>query len=299
MLLYRNCPRGPRPTSSVACLGLLFAALSGLNACGKTDSPIRSESREEYMRGDHVVAEQSAAVFFEGRVLAVEGEHLRVQAVGGNDSLNVLASDVYRLPPAARDLAPNQLAICGRVDDWLPCRLSEVTGTALRATTAQGVSLDVARDRVLVPSALTELNLKRHFSRNEAEQSFQRSAERAGEPRLEPSWRPTMHERLLVRQGSDWFTGYVRELDEDGAQVTLGSSKRSASVALSALVAGPPSSFAGELRRGDFVLLRPDNASDPWLRWQVRAVNEAEITLVDAAGTTRSASVREVLPLRP
>lgn len=96
---------------------LLAAALGlGSNACGKRDGPSNRdvhEVREVFGRGDHVVAERAGAEFFEGRVLAADGDHLRVQAVGGNDSLNVLASDVYRLPQAARELSPNQLLIAG------------------------------------------------------------------------------------------------------------------------------------------------------------------------------------------
>lgn len=245
------------------------------------------------------MAERAGAEFFEGRVLAVDVDHLRVQAVGGNDSLNVLASDVYRLPPAVHDLTLNQLAICEREAEWVPCRLTRVTGATLSALNALGVPFELSRERVLVPTALTELNLKRYFLRSEAEFAFKRSAEHAGEPRPEPNWRPTLHERLLVKRGTDWFTGYVRELVDDGAEVTLSATPRSVVVPLGALAAEPPSSFVNELRHGDFVLVRPDTPADPWPRWQVRAVNGAEIKLVDAAGAARSASAREVVPLRP
>jgi hypothetical protein len=81
--------------------------------------------------------------------------------------------------------------------------------------------------------------------------------------------------------------------------LTLSTAVRGVVVPLAALAADPPSSFVNELRHGDFVLLRPDTPSDPWPRWQVRAVNGAEIKLIDAAGSMRSASVREVVPLRP
>jgi hypothetical protein len=157
----------------------------------------------------------------------------------------------------------------------------------------------VSRERVLVPSALTELNLKRYFARSEAQLSFARSAERAGEPRPEPSWRPSVHERVLVKLGADWFTGYVREISDERAQVTLGTAERSAAVSLSALAAEPPSSFVNELRRGDFVLVRPETPSEPWRRCQIRSLNDQELLLSDAAGSPKSASTREVVPLRP
>ncbi len=277
---------------SVVVCGLLFA-------CGKRAAADNPAAPEVYVRGDRVVAEQSAAQFLEGRVLAVQGDRLRLQAIGGSDSLNVVASDVYRLPPAPHELTPNMLAICGRGEAWLPCRIAKVAGSALQARAATGEVFDLTRDHVLFPSSLTELNLKRYFVRSEAEQVFAHAAERAGDPRPEPGWHPALRERLLVKLGADWFTGYVRELEGDTAQVTLSSSQRSASVPLSALSAEPPSSFVGELRRGDFVLLRPETPSQPWPRMQVRALNDADLKLGDASGTLRSATVREIVPLRP
>jgi hypothetical protein len=70
-------------------------------------------------------------------------------------------------------------------------------------------------------------------------------------------------------------------------------------VPVSALAPEPPTSVVADLRRGDFVLFRPETASEPWARWQIRAVNDAEIKLVDAGGVSKSASVREVVLLRP
>jgi hypothetical protein len=294
-------PFSPKSRAIGALLSALVALCCALclGACGKRDAAPNPVTREVYARGDRVLVEQAAARFFEGRVLAVEGEHLRVQAVGGNDPVSVATSDVYRLPPAAHELAPNQLAVCGRSNRWLPCRVREVRASSAIAWSASGEHFEVARELVLAPSSLTELNLKRYFERQEAVRGFEQGAKRAGDPRPEPSWRPTVHERLLVKLGGEWFTGYVRELGEDGAQVSLNAAQKSATVPLSALSAEPPSSFVSELRRGDFVLLRPETLSQPWARREVHAVNGIEITLSDAAGTLRSASVREVVPLRP
>ncbi|MEI9940316.1 MAG: hypothetical protein WDO69_24120 [Pseudomonadota bacterium] len=282
------------------CRYLLTAlACALLSACGKRHAADNPAAAEVYVRGDRVVAEQSAAQFSEGRVLAAQGDRLRLQAIGGSDSLNVVASDVYRLPPGTHELTANMLAICGRGEAWLPCRLVKISGSALQARLASGEVFDLTRDHLLVPSALTELNLKRYFARSEAEQAFAHAAERAGDPRPEPGWHPSRHERLLVRVGAEWFTGYVREIDGDTAEISLSSPQRSTSVPLSALSAEPPSSFVTELRRGDFVLFRPETPSEPWLRMQVRALNGVELKLGDASGTLKTATVREVVPLRP
>ena len=282
------------------CRYLVPALVCGLlSACGKRHAADNPAAPDVYVRGDRVVAEQSAAQFFEGRVLSVQGDRLRLQAIGGSDSLTVVASDVYRLPPSAHELATNQLAICGHGEAWQPCRVVKISGNALKARAASGEVFELTRDRLLVPSALTELNLKRYFARSEAEQAFAHAADRAGDPRPEPGWRPALRERLLVKVGAAWFTGYVREIDSETAEIALSSPQRSTTVPLSALSAEPPSSFVSELRRGDFVLLRPSTPSEPWARMQVRALNDAELKLGDASGTLKSATVREVVPLRP
>ncbi len=278
--------------------GLLLLAV-GLVACAKHDPALKAKVQEPYARGDRVLVEQAAAEFFEGRVLAVVGEQLRVQATGGNDSSNVVASDVYRLPPEPRELVVNALVICGRAETWMPCRVQKIAAEAISVSAATGEAFQLTREHVLVPSALTELNLKRYFARKEVELSFARSAQRAGSPRPEAGWHPGLRERVLVQLGADWFTGYVHELGDDNAVITLNAGQRSATVPMSALAAEPPSALTAELRHGDFVLLRPETASEPWARWQVRAVDGTEIKLIDAGGALHSASVRDVLPLRP
>jgi hypothetical protein len=65
------------------------------------------------------------------------------------------------------------------------------------------------------------------------------------------------------------------------------------------LAAEPPSSFAAEVHRGDFVLVRPDAPSEPWARRLVRAASPTELKLSDASGGTKTASPRDVVPLRP
>jgi len=219
--------------------------------------------------------------------------------LGSSDSLSVAVSDVYRLPPGPRELASGALAICGRTDGWTPCRLDRIAASAVNATTAAGESFELPRARVVVPSALTELNLKRYFARSEAELDFSRNAQSAGEPRQEPGWHPSKHERLLAKVGGDWFTAYVRDVGDDSVVVTLSVAERVALVPLAGLAPEPPSGFANDLHRGDFVMVRPETPSEPWARRQIRAASATELKLADAAGALKTASPREVVPLRP
>ena len=120
------------------CRYLVAALLVALlSACGKRDAADNPAQPEVYVRGDRVVAEQSAAQFFEGRVLAVDGDRLRLQAIGGSDSLNVVASDVYRLPPEAHELTVNMLAICGRGRSLAAVSLDEDLGQRARGALGQ------------------------------------------------------------------------------------------------------------------------------------------------------------------
>lgn len=293
--------RAPWLVRSLLLLPVLpaLSLITGVCSCSKREAAPNPEPSPALSRGDRVVVEQTAAHFFEGRVLASEAGRLRVQAADGSDSLSVAPSDVYRLPPISRELTPGALAVCGRVDDWVPCRLVTVSGAAISAATASGEPIELTRERVIWPSPLTELNLKRYFARSEAELDFSRSASNAGEPRQEPGWHPSKHERLLAKIGRDWFTAYVRELGEDSVVVTLSVAQRVATVPASAVAPEPPSSFAADLHRGDFVLVRPETPSDPWSRRLVRAVNPTELKLSDATGAVKMASPREVVPLRP
>lgn len=289
--------RAPWLVRSLLLLPLVPALGALTVACSKRDATPTPEPSPALARGDQVVVEQTAAHFFEGRVLAAEAGQLRVQATDGSDSMSVASSDVYRLPPSPRELMPGAFAICGTADAWLPCRISNTTAATLHASTAAGQDLELPLSRVLLPSPLTELNLKRYFARSEAELEFSRGAVQAGEPRLQPGWRPALHERLLAKVGTDWFTAYVRELGDESVVVTLSVAQRVATLPFSALAAEPPSSFATELHRGDFVLVRPDTPSQPWVRRLVRGVNATELKLSDADGTVRTASAREVVPL--
>ena len=68
--LYGN--HGPRAAGWL--LAIVFCA-----GCGKKPSSPAPAPDQSVVRGDRVVIEQTAATFFEGRVLAVDGQRLRVQ----------------------------------------------------------------------------------------------------------------------------------------------------------------------------------------------------------------------------
>ena len=268
-----------------------------LSGCAKREPAPSPEPQPTVQRGDLVVVEATAAHFFEGRVLAVEGRRLRVQTADGTDSVSVALSDAYRLPPPLYQPKIGGFAVCSRNDAWLPCRIDGVAPPSLTASDATGTSFVLDSSHVLAPSPLTELNLKRYFARQEADLEFKRNVASAGEPKLQPGWHPSKHERVLAKVGAEWFTAYVQELEKDGVAVTLAGSRTATTLPQASLAAEPPSSFANDLHRGDFVLVRPESSSEPWQARLVRSLNGTELKIVDAAGAVKTTSPREVVPL--
>lgn len=271
----------------------------------------RDESREPASvrravppsRGETVVVEQTAAVFFEARVVAAEGGRLRVQAADGDETTTVSASDVYRLVPAATAeggertaLQPSAYAICRSAPQrWVACRVERATDALVTAVTDAGERLELTRDAVLAPSPVTELNLRRHFERTRERREFAEARARAGEPRAPADYRPLPRERVLARAEQGWYTAYVREVGDDGVSVTWQSDRAVSVVSTEAVVPEPP--YPAEFRRGDFVLVRPPTPALPWEAVLVRAVGQDELRVVDIEGRQRSVSAREVVPL--
>lgn len=289
--------RSPWLIRLLILLPLLPAFGLFLSGCAKREPAPSPEPQSAVQRGDSVVVEATAAHFFEGRVLAVEAGRLRVQTTDGSDSVNVALNDAYRLPPPLYEPRVGAFAVCGRNEAWIACRISEVASPALTASDASGATFPVDRSHLLAPSPLTELNLKRYFAKQEADLEFKRNAAGAGNPKPQPGWHASKHERVLAKVGAEWFTAYVQELEKDGVSVTLAGSRVPTTLPPSALAAEPPSSFASDLHRGDFVLVRPESSSEPWQPRLVRSLNGTELKIVDAAGTVKTTSPREVVPL--
>jgi hypothetical protein len=282
---------------------LSVAVLAAVTACRDDARQVAAAPRSAAPeRGDSVVVEQTAAVFFEGRVLSVDGQRLRVQSAGDKSSVAVAASDVYRLPaPGAnggkleRPL-PGEFAICRDVpQSWRPCRIESVGETSVRAAGPAGERFEVPNDGVLEPSPVTALNLRRHFERTRERLAFDEARARAGEPRPPAEFRPSLKERVLARGEGGWYSAYVREFEDDTVLVTWQSDRGVSAVPKDSVVPEPP--YASEIRRGDFVLMRPLTPALPWPAALVRAVANGELRTVDADGRQHTVSIREVVPL--
>jgi hypothetical protein len=253
-------------------------------------------ARPAIARGDRVVVEAKAAEFFEGRVLAVDGERLRVQRAAEGDALSVALSDAYRLPPASAPVAPGQLAICRAGEArWVGCRIEARSEAGTRARSADGAVLETASDGVIPPTAVTALNLERHFERSHERAEFQNALSRAGAPRRPDGWRASPRERVVARQDGSWYSASVHEIEDDGLYVTWQADRRTTKLEASNIVPEPP--YAHAPKRGEFALLRPETIAQPWKPVRIDAAAPDAFTVVDVSGKRQPASARDLLPL--
>jgi hypothetical protein len=251
-----------------------------------------------FERGDRVVVEPEGGEFFEGRVLGVSPERLRIERGRNGEALTVMPGDVYRLPATLARGETGRLAICGIEAAWIGCRIESV-GPApdVTVTTLDDRVLAVPRSSVLAPSSVTELNLKQRFERREARARFLDDAARAGEPLAPPSFRAQPHARVVANREGQWWSATVLQTDVDDDEVTLRyqCDGLEQTVQSRAVVPEPVQSSAPA--RGAFVLIRPISPSEPWKRMRVVGSVDAEAKVVDQDGAERSVAFRDVIAL--
>jgi hypothetical protein len=263
---------------------------------GKVGRVESAHAENAPIRGDQVVVEQTAAVFFEGRVVAIDGQRLRVQTASNDESLSVAASDAYRLASARMEQRPGRFAICGPGPaEWVACRVEGLDGANVRVVDAMGQASLLTPERVLSPTPVTELNLRRHFERASARATFIREVERAGRPQPPAGWKPAARDRVLAHHAAGWYTGRIEEVDDEAISVVWEADKRTSELTLSQVVPEPP--YSGPLKRGDFVLVRPPRSSEAWTPTKVVAVVAAELDVLDVNGERRRVPAREIVPL--
>jgi hypothetical protein len=248
-------------------------------------------------RGETVLVEKSAAQFVAGRVIAREGDTLRVQGAGDGPSMAARVAEIYRLPGGEHEMHPGDLGICGLAQErWVGCRVESVTAKELVVTGADGESHRLARVNVLVPNELTALNLQRHFARASARIRFLREAKQAGVARAPADWRPRPHERLLAARAGRWYSARLRELGRERVYVIWQADERVTELPRAELLPEPPYAFTPH--RGSYVLVRPSSPADPWETVRVEAVPSSErLMVVNVNEERREVALGDVVPL--
>lgn len=273
-------------------VGLVFGCRKGGEEQARPHGPT-------FERGDRVVAELVGGEFFEGRVLAVTGERLRIERVRTREVLTAAPGDLYRLPGRLAPKEVGRFGICATGEDWIGCRIAAVSDGELEVTTLDDRRLSLPRSAVLATSQVTELNLRQRFDRRAAHARFLEEAMAAGEPTPPAGYRPQLQSRVVAPRQGLWWSAVVEGLDLEDDEVTirfLGDGLEQ-TLPMSSIV--PEQGANAAPVRGAFVLVRPASPADAWRRARVVAIFESEARIFDGDGAERSVGFRDLVPLGP
>lgn len=246
-------------------------------------------------RGDRVVIEQTAAQFFEGRVLAVSGSTLRIQTAARPDSLQVQVGDAYRLPPAAHRFATGELVICEVTPaHWKPCRIDAVA-SRITAHSVEGSPVQLSAEQVLAPTPVTLLNLRHAFHIAQIQAAFRSGLARAGRPRAPSGWTPSRSDHVLAERSEAWYSATIREVKDKGVTVIFRGDQDVTEIPSASVVPEPP--YPAKLTAGDYALARPVSLSQPWKPVRVTSAVADSIGALDIDGNKLTLSSRDVVPL--
>jgi hypothetical protein len=282
-----------------------FAALSRLSfagaalvcgACGRGGDSSAKDRPPDLARGDVVVVERAAADFFEGRVLSVSGSTLKIQTSDDGEPLVVSRSDVYPVGAGAHRFAAGDPAICNEAAArWVACRITAASPQA-SARLASGDERPFAPAALLVPTPVTALNIQRFFKDIEAQRRFDDTARRAGHPVRPSGWTPERREPVLARRGDEWFSAHAAgPLEDGGVRVQWEGSEGFAALPGGYVVPYPP--FSHTFVRGEFALIRPGTAAEPWQRVRIDGLSAEEAAVVTSDGQRRKIEPRMLVPL--
>lgn len=284
------------PRASLPLFGMALGfALGPLWACRPGTKPVPHEPIAALKRGDRVVVESRAAEFHEARVLATEREHLRLELLAKRESVSVAVGDVYRLPPPPAKPESNSYAICHVEEAWLGCKVLRSANDALSVLTLSGTTIELEPSALLLPSALTELNLRQAFSRADTRLRFLQEAERAGQPLAPSGFRPQAHSRVIVRRAGAWYSAVAQEVDHDAVYVTFADSAARDRVSADEVIPEPP--WPNPPARGEFALVRPPAPAEPWPTLRVASVADREFHVAGPLGDERVVTHRDLVPL--
>lgn len=290
--------RVPRVLRLLLKLSGTAAALL-LFACRKQGAPTSSRTGGTFERGDIVIVERTAAEFFEGRVLSVAQAGLKIQTTDEGEPVVVASNDAYRFDKTPRESAPGAPAICSdRPTHWVACRIVAKDATNVRVTLSSGAEVSIPADRALVPSAVTALNIKKLFEIGESRRRFDEAAAEAGHPQRPSGWMPEVNEPVIARRGPSWFSARVASMLEDGGvRVLFEGTDRAEALPASYVVPIPP--YTRSFSRGDFALIRPRSATEPWARVRVEAIGPDEAVVVGEDGERKRWEARQLVPVVP
>jgi hypothetical protein len=86
-------------------------------------------------------------------------------------------------------------------------------------------------------------------------------------------------------------------LEDGGVRVLFEGTDRAEAVPASHVVPMPP--YTRSFTRGDFALIRPRSATEPWARVRVEAIGPEEAVVVGDDGERKRYEARQLVPVIP
>ena len=276
----------------------LLGATFSMVACSRPAGDSQHHQQDIPQRGDLVLIESSAAQFYEARIIGNQGPRVRVQSVVSGDMRIEQAGNVYALPPKTPPLAARSYAICNiRESFWVGCRVSKSESDGAEVKDAQDHTHRLPWNRVLIPGALTELNLKRLFEKATEQADFEREIAKAGNPHNLPGWHASTGKVALARLDGSWRLGLIVGERRSLVRVQLLGTKHEVEVPREAVAAEPP--YPLELvQKSRLVLLRPSNQTDAWRVVRLVSADALESTIEDYEHGRRVVPARDICPLQ-
>jgi hypothetical protein len=289
---------------------LLLLGLS-LGHCGRSrdqgapSAPDDAEALVVVGPGRRAIVESSRAVFAEGVISRVSGERAAVRIGMSDEAIDVPIGDIY-LPLLAGSAGESAVraqlggephfAVCHMPDGrWRGCRVDSVTGQAAHVVDDEATAADLPLAELLVPTAVTELNVRQRFERNAKRRAFREGARLAGRPRVPSRWRPMPRDQVIARRDGVWAAAEVKQLSRGSARVLWPSDGRTSDVALSDVAPEPPIDFAATA--GSYVLVRPASGGRTWSVMRVETTGVSTLVVSDEGGDVHDVALRDVLPL--
>jgi hypothetical protein len=240
--------------------------------------------------------EVSAAEFFEGTVLESNKDGLRVQRSLDGAVVRVPSEDVYSLPPAPSAVHIKDFGICEVLQaQWAACQILSQVGDTAEIRDGRGETRHLTTTRILAPTGVTELNLRRYFEKSELARQFWADANEAGRPRRPVGWSPASRRSVLGERDGQWFDASVVDVRKKRVVVRWDSDGTQTDLAPSAVAPQPPA--CGNPEKGRYALLRPAGPATPWRPVLVVAVATVDAQVKDEHQEQHAVLSRDLCPL--
>lgn len=272
---------------------------TGCSTCSSESgaAPEASTDAAVFVPGESVVVEYARATFFEGTVAVTGAEKLTVAEKSTGKTREVDTANVYRLDNApAATWKPGDLAVCKMEPSvWRACRVAAVSAE-VSVTDEKGVEAHLPVVALLVPTALTRVNLEHVFEQIDKVKAFARSAREAGEPHRPVAFEPRTGDNVIIRTGGAYVSAVVHESRRDLILVVSAPGEKPRAVVPEDVWPQPP--VDATIAVGGFACLRPPAGDNVWKVVRVEAVKEGKFDVTTATGEPLTVIEKDLLPIQ-